>query len=119
MNLNKLIITIVFFLQLACQSNKEFRDNGVNTVGQVDEIYRNYGKGSAYNIVYHYTINGKTYKGRGSISSIEMSTKNKLVNRFFRVVYLNESPEVSRILISRYDFQLLDYEYPDSLKWIK
>ncbi len=62
-----------------------------------------------------YTFHKKEYVTSTGIGS---SKAKKLINRKFPILYIEGKEEINKILIFKQDFELYEFQYPDSLKWL-
>ena len=74
-------------------------------------------KGIGVIVDYTFTVSGKLFKGKQSYYEMESSFCSELFYQEVSIIYVEEEPEVNRLMISKHDFEKLEYPYPDSLKW--
>ncbi len=74
-------------------------------------------KNNSWSIYYSYSVKGITYSNTQSYPPLNQIRKRQLLHKQFPVAYLFDDPSKSIILITRYDFEQLGYNFPDSLNW--
>jgi hypothetical protein len=111
------ILSIGLSLLHGCESHSAFIDNGTMTVGTIYEKPHQLSL-TSYSIHYEYYVKGVRYKALKA-ASFGSELRPKLTGVQFPVVYLNENPTKSRMLIFEYDFEVLGLNHPDSLKWVQ
>lgn len=104
------IIGFLIYLYFNAKQNQALLRNKGKTGEALITGYK-YIKG--LNIIY--TFHEKEYLTSTGIGSFEAK---KLINRKFPIVYLEGKDEINKILIFKQDFDLYEFQYPDSLKWL-
>lgn len=98
-------VSIIFALLYGMFINgPKFREKGRYTIGVFNKFSAT--KGGGYQVFFTYSVKGKNYKERRSISSNDFS-KNDVKKRFI-VIYVEGEENLSNIL--------LKYPVPDSIK---
>jgi len=114
-----LMATHLFFLAgiSSCANHNRYIEGGELTTGTIykePHPLRLY----SYSIHYEYFVNGVKYNGlKATTFNSELSYK--LRGKQFPVIYVKGNPSESRMLMFEYDFDVLQLNYPDSLKWVE
>jgi superfamily I DNA and RNA helicase len=115
------MILAIIFLVIEYQkstNNKELMSNHAFTTGQFSGEIIQYKKGSNGPwYICNYKVNGKTYTVSEPIHLCR-KLENDLFMRSFPIVYDSTNPGIARVLVFPFEFEELNLEYPDSLKWI-
>ncbi|HLO38368.1 MAG TPA: hypothetical protein VK173_07760, partial [Lacibacter sp.] len=74
-------------------------------------------KGIGVIVDYTFMVSGKMFKGKQSYYEMKSSVCSELFYQEVSIIYVEEEPDVNRLMISKHDFEKLKYPYPDSLKW--
>lgn len=91
------IIGIIFYNHLFLKEFKNtYKQNGLYTVGTIKEV-RGYGRGTGFNYVYTFNLNGKKYESVCDIGNLSYSKAAKKINNNFLVIYLNNDVYNNRI----------------------
>jgi hypothetical protein len=98
------------------------QENHIMTTARVVRCFRSGGKSSSHLYVsYYYYISGsKKLNSDNIIDEIREEMVNKyFVGKCFPVIYEVNDPSNSAILITPSDFESSNYDFPDSLTWVK
>lgn len=69
---------------------------------------------------FGFVYDGKVYKSTYSIPELKFKTdKNKLLGKWFPVVYDTINPDNNRLIMTMSDFQNYQLKFPDSLNWVQ
>jgi hypothetical protein len=122
---DNIISIISFFLIIAVISiyaylhpSFDFKKNGKQTIAKIYDI-RFLGKQGRYSIYYTYKINDEVFKQTTVMESLGIGLRTKLLHKYFPIIYNSQKPEVSTILITKYEFEEMGLIYPDSLYWVE
>ena len=78
------------------------------------------GRGTAAYIVYYsFKVNNKNYNSTNELSCTDLkidSLKNKLVDKYFPVVYNPSRPSINHLLLEKFDYNHFKITIPDTLK---
>ena len=92
-----LVVGIFFYDYLFIQDFKNnYKKNGNYTVGKVKEV-KPYGRGTGYNFVYTFIVNGKKYTSVCDIGTLSFSTAQKKIGEKCLIVYLNNDIHNNRL----------------------
>jgi hypothetical protein len=110
-----IIFLVVFGLLYKKHEKKKYKEKGMITIGTVTKVVDDYKK-RPY-VYYTFNIGAKIYSGKTAYPEFKANIESSLKNKTFPVIYINDSPEESQILISRAEFKERGMIFPDSLKW--
>lgn len=89
----------------------------------VGKIYRYAygGRGNAggFHVDFKTIVNGKEYDASSRYLTSDFNCSNDFIGKTFPVIYNPKHPSISSILIIPSDFARYNYQYPDSLNWVK
>ncbi|WP_288790500.1 hypothetical protein [uncultured Elizabethkingia sp.] len=108
-NFLKKYIVIMLAIFLACifsydylfkQEYKiNYKEKGQYAIGTVESI-KGFGKGSGYNYIYTFNVNGKKYESVCGIGNLPYNIAQKKINNQFLVLYLNNNIHNNRLYIN-------------------
>lgn len=111
-------LLLIFVIYLIFIPKFDFKNNGKYGIAQIYDFYF-LAKQGRYSIYYNYKVNDLIYKQSTEMESLGIGLRSKLLYKYFPIIYNPEKPEVSTILITRYEFEEMGLEYPDSLYWVE
>jgi len=112
------IIFLIIIILLSCNKSERLRKEGKITSGIIYETSSGGRFGGKLTLRYKYSVNGHEYKSSTSYGKLVFTQGFLFLNKKFPVLYLEENPSNSPILVDRYDFKYYGYLYPDSLLWV-
>lgn len=74
-------------------------------------------KGAGVIVDYTFIVSGKMFKGKQSYYELGSTVCSELFYQDVSIIYIEDEPDVNRLMISKNDFEKLKYPFPDSLKW--
>ncbi|ANE52902.1 hypothetical protein [Flavisolibacter tropicus] len=95
----------------------ELEEHGTITTGYVTSVWDAYKGWTRFK--YYYFHNGKKIKGSDSYKTLSFTIKDSLVGKAVPILYVPENPQNNKLLLTEADFNGLNKEFPDSLKWIQ
>ncbi len=95
----------------------DYRKNGKYGIAEIYDFHVL--ANSSHSVCYKFLANNQQH----SSCEFEVVSNSKLrlmlIGKKFPVIYNPEEPEESVILITKYDFEHYNLDYPDSLKWVE
>ncbi|HCM32586.1 hypothetical protein CQ046_22370 [Chryseobacterium sp. MYb7] len=98
-----LIVFVVFFAGIFSYQyffvkifKSSYNQKGLYTIGKIKDV-KGYGRGTGFNYLYTFNLNGKKYESVCDIGSLSYSEAKKRINNNFLVVYLNNDVYNNRI----------------------
>lgn len=73
-----------------------YKEEGLYTIGKIKEI-KGYGRGTGFNYIYTFNLNGKEYESVCDIGNLSYSDAKKRIDNNFLVIYLNNDVHNNRI----------------------
>jgi hypothetical protein len=109
------VVLVVFGMWQSNKDKNKYKKSGVFTTGTVVEVKDDYKKRP----YVHYVFNAgsKTYNNESPYPEFKSSIEADLINKKFLVIYLEDNPNESEMLISRAKFKRFGLSFPDSLSW--
>lgn len=82
-----------FFVQIF---KNTYKQKGLYTIGKIIKV-KGYGRGTGFNYIYTFNLNGKKYKSVCDIGSLHYLEAEKKINNNFLVIYLSNDVYNNRI----------------------
>ncbi len=113
-----LLIFIVYFIYKF--NLNSIRENPAVTVGYIYEVTSRGGKQPGVAVWYSYVVGGITHKSFNSYGTLSNNGSQEMfTGKTFPVIYQQDRPDNSNILINKEDFAMFSLSFPDSLLWVK
>lgn len=95
-----LIIAMIFYQYYFIKKFKSsYKEDGLYTIGTIKKI-DGYGRGTGFNFIYTFIVNGKEYTSVCDIGDLSFSTAQKEINKRCLIIYLNNDVHNNRLYSS-------------------
>jgi hypothetical protein len=112
-----IVLLIAFGLWYTAREKTSYKSRGKITTGLVHSFKYDY-KGRLY-LNYAFKVNGREYKQKAPFPEFAKGAEKALLNRAFPVIYIEDDPEKSELLISKASYDRLNMQFPDTLEWTR
>lgn len=112
-----IVALVVFGLWYTSREKSSYKLKGKIITGKTFSYEYDY-KGRLY-LSYAYNVKGREYQQKTPFPEFTKGAEKALLNRTFPVIYIEDNPEESELLISKAGFDRLDMAFPDTLEWTR